>query len=413
MPQPLCCRLAWVSCVLRHGTSPVIERERKPMKAILVMIHCPSNTGYAIATLEAAFFKMAEALVGNDHSKIHFSYSDLNAGAPKSLPESFTNVIAFDPASTQPEDGERIKGYIQANQIDVVFGFDQPVRRPMYPYLRAGGVRKFISYWGAPMSSLNTGLKLLAKRVEVCLSRSGPDHYIFESKGMQQTAVYGRGIAAHNTSVTYIGIDPDQYFPEPAKKDYVYDTIQIPRDRKVFIFTGHMEERKGVRILIEAAKYLIEHQHRRDFHLLILGNINGQEARFLQMLEGSEAAQHVTFGGYRNDIKYLLKGCYAGLIASIGWDSFTCSSLEMAASGMPLIVSDLIGLNETVENGVTGFLFPTGDAQALAGKMEHLLQNQSLRNQLGEAARDRVLKKFTTAIQLANLIETVRTVDQQ
>ncbi len=57
-------------------------------------------------------------------------------------------------------------------------------------------------YWGAPMSSLNQGLKLLAKRLEVALfRRDRPDLFLFESEAMRDLAVKGRGLPRSATDV--------------------------------------------------------------------------------------------------------------------------------------------------------------------------------------------------------------------
>ena len=381
-----------------------------PLRGILIFFHCPANTGYAIASLEKVFFKMAEALVG-DWGRIHFAYPSLANGLPNTLPEGFSQVIEFDPVD--PGYGYRIERYVRQHSIDTAFGFDQPVSQPIFRYMRRGGIRYFVTYWGAPMSSLNRGFKLWLKRIQVAFSRYGPDYYIFESKGMADTAVFGRGVPATRTSVVYLGVDTSRFRPDAAAPDYVHEVFGIPRDRRVFFYSGHMQKRKGVDVLIRAARELLESHGRSDFQLLILGNRNGEEQVFLPFINGKTVQDHIIFGGYRNDIDQLLPGCYAGLIGSTGWDSFTMSSLEMAASGLPLLVSDLPGLNETVQKGKTGFVFPPGDFCRLAEHMVWLLDEPMLRDRLSTAARARVMNHFNLDYQLQELIrvmhESVRT----
>ena len=96
------------------------------------------------------------------------------------------------------------------------------------------------------------------------------------------------------------------------------------------------------------------------------------------------AQSHVTFGGYRNDLHILQRGCFAAIVASTGWDSFPRSALEAQASGLPLLASNLPGLNETVEDGTTGALFPVGDGNALCDAMQRLLDNPAVRDQMAE-----------------------------
>lgn len=86
------------------------------------------------------------------------------------------------------------------------------------------------------------------------------------------------------------------------------------------------------------------------------------------------------------------------------------SSLEIAACGLPLVASRLQGLIETVEHGVTGYLFKTGDYQELASRLAELLDAPSLRNRLGENARRRILTNFTLQKQMVNLVDIVNAV---
>jgi glycosyltransferase involved in cell wall biosynthesis len=60
--------------------------------------------------------------------------------------------------------------------------------------------------------------------------------------------------------------------------------------------------------------------------------------------------------------------------------------LEAMAIGLPVIASDVGGVPELVENGVSGFLIPPGDSAALAEKLSTLCRNRSVRETLGQAA---------------------------
>lgn len=362
--------------------------------AMLVFFHCGTNNGYSITMWEDIFWNMALNVVGASE-RIHFAYATMENGWPKNL-EPGTNVLQFDSHARDPASLEAIREYIQRNRIDIAFGFDQPVRRPAYRTLRQAGIRTFLSYLGAPVSSLNTGLILLAKKLEVRLSRHQPDFYIFQSRGMAQTATHGRGIPPKRTIVCPSGVDADRYRPGDEAPWYAHDAMGIPRDRHIVFYAGHMERRKGVDVIMQAAIELIEQRGRRDVHFLLVGNHDGLEEPYLRMLTTSPARDHVTFGGYRADVPALLRSAWLGVIASTGWDSFPLSGLEMAASGLPVIVSDIPGLNEVVVPGVTGELFPPGNAAALADAIERYLMQPALRTQHSVSARARIVGSLTT-----------------
>jgi glycosyltransferase involved in cell wall biosynthesis len=377
------------------------------MKSILVSLHVPSNTGYAIGPLERLFYRMALNLTGGDPARIHFCYPTMANGPSPQLPADFGQYLVTDMRSEAPADHARAADYVRGHGIDTLFGFDLGVTRPIYRSLRAAGVRHMISYWGAPMSSINTGLKRWLKQLSVALSRHGPDHYVFESRGMAETAVLGRGIPANRTSVVYLGVDTERFRPDLADARQVYQRLSLPPQRRIFFYSGHMEPRKGVAVIMQAANRVAARRGRDDWHVLLLGN-KGDEHLTHAALLSEQARDRVTFGGYRSDLDVLQRGCYAAIIASTGWDSFPRSGMEMQASGLPVLVSDLPGLRESIEDNVSGFLFPTGDADALANAMERLLDEPALRDRLAAGARARVETGFTEEVQLRNLTTLVR-----
>ncbi len=373
------------------------------MSSILILFHCGSNTGYAIKTLEDRFFYSARKHYSE--SNIFISYLNLTKGNSDAIPDGFNNIIEFDPNTKDTQKLLQFSAFIKKHKIKLILGFDQTVRQPYYKIARQSGVHTIIAYWGASMCSLNSGVKLLLKKIDVAVARHAPNHYIFESQGMENTATHGRGIPHSKTSIIHLGVDENHYQPDSTNK-LAYKLFHIPRSRRILFFSGHMEPRKGVSVIMEAAKILINEHNRDDVHFLLLGNKPGEEKIYLNQLTG-DSCSHVTFGGYRNDIHQFLPSCYVACIASTGWDSFTMSSIEMASCGLPLIVSDLPGLSETVDDNSTGFRFPVGDARSLAEKFIMLLDNPERHQLMSNASRKRVLEKFTRAQQISKLADII------
>lgn len=375
--------------------------------SILIYIPYSSNVGYAINQLESAFFEMSRSVFSND-KQIHFLYNNLSGGFPKFLPPAFPNILSIDDHFCTAKINQ-ISDYIKQNSISILFGLDLPVKHILYKPLRKAGLKIIISYWGAPMSDLSPAFILFLKKLQVLFNHSKPDHFIFESKNMGMSAIYGRGISPSKVSIVNLGVDPEKYSPHN-RSSYIYRSFNIPSNRKVFIYSGHMEERKGVHVIIRAAAFLVNQLHRYDIHFLIAGNKDGEESRFFHLFKNSSAQNHITFAGYRDDLARIFPCCYAGIIASTGWDSFTVSSLEMASCGLPLIVSNLQGLPESIDADVTGFLFNPGDHLDLASKIIRILDDPVQHNSMSNAARDRILKNFSFEQQVHNLSNTLKTV---
>lgn len=376
---------------------------------MMVLFHCESNPGYAASSHEHTFLQVAQHFT-QDLQDIHYAYANLENGMTPSLQTTLNNVIQLRTTWSDPSRLQWIEDYVRSHNITRLLGFDQPVSMPVFRALRAGGIKTFVSYWGAPMSSVNSGIKLWAKRLEVSLRRYGPDHYVFQSEGMRNTAVNGRGIPHEKTSIVKTGIDTARYAPDPAKRFYAHECFGIPKDRSIVVFSGHMERRKGVHVILQAANTLIQEYGCRNAHFLILGNRPGEKERFDNYLQNGDVRGHVTFGGYRTDLPTLLKSCAVGMIASTEWDSFPMSSLEMAATQLPLLVSDLPGLNEAV-TPLTGRTFPVNDHQAAAHQLKTLLEQPELRERLGEQARDRVVKNYSRSAQATALIQVFNSLE--
>lgn len=373
------------------------------MTGMMVLFHCESNPGYAPSNHEHTFLDVARYFT-KDMSKVHYAYASLEGGMTPSLPKELKNVIQLNTAWSDSKKLQEAERYIKENNITLLLGFDQPVSRPMYKALRKGGIQVFVSYWGAPMSSLNSGLKLFLKKIEVAMKRYGPDHYIFQSTGMRETAFRGRGVPISKTSIIKSGIDTNKFCPSLEKSYYAHERFSIPKNRHIVVFSGHMERRKGVHVILQTAKTLVSGIGMKDVQFLILGNRNGEKENFSEYLQEPEVNEHITFGGYRSDIPDILKSCSVGMIASTEWDSFPMSTLEMAATELPLLVSDLPGLNEAVTDG-TGLTFPVADNVAAATKIDTLLSDEVMRQRMGQRARERVLEHYSRTAQARGLID--------
>ncbi len=368
---------------------------------MLVMIGYEIDIGFAIGRLVSVFFDMARQWTGNA-TQVHFAFAKVGAARSNALPPDFHQVIEFDMRQPTPAAAAALADYIRAHRINTVFALDLSANASYLGALRSAGIERIFSYWGAPMSSLNSGLKLLLKRLEVALlRRARPDHFIFESRAMQRFAVEGRGLPARQTAVIPTGVDANRFRPDPANVELVYQRFNIPRERRVIVYMGHLHARKGVHVLMRAAGHLVSVLGRRDAHVLFLGNRGDEVEKFRD--DFAAGTECITFGGYQNDIPALLSGCYAGCIPSTGWDSFPMSSLEMQACGLPVLVSDWQGVPETIADGETGVVVKTGDAALLAQAIAALVDDPSRRDRMAGAARARIEAAFTREHQVANL----------
>ena len=369
----------------------------------LFLFHTDSNIGYSIEPAEKLFYEVGLQLAGGDSSRVHFAFRNLTGGHPRSLPDNFKNLIAYDYSNRDERNIQLFADYVRQKQIRLVFIYDiQPVH-PLFKALRKAGVQAIISFWGAPIASRAPLWKLALKRLQIVASRSKVDGLIFESKAMADLAIYGRGVPSHMIDMVYNGVDVSVF--KPARSVYVYEALSLPRDKKVVIYSGHMEPRKGVRTLIEAAIELLHRRKRQDVCFLLCGNKGDESKQYEELYAGLGIEGLIRFGGYRPDLAKIYPSCFCGVIPTSGWDSFPRSPVEMASSGLPVIAARLQGLQESVLDRKTGMLFTPLNAQELSDCIETLLDKPSLAAEYGRRGRERCEKELSREIQRKRLCE--------
>ncbi|MDE0206348.1 MAG: glycosyltransferase family 4 protein [Candidatus Tectomicrobia bacterium] len=235
--------------------------------------------------------------------------------------------------------------------------------------------------------------KVVSRRVEYrpvrnLLSRykyTVPDvRYLAVSEAVRKVML-DSGIAEEAVYTVYDGVDLRRI-------DAVDETSHVfPDGTRVIGTVGHLSAHKGHRYLLRAMRdvYQIERQAR----LVIVG-----EGKLRADLEAEAAAlglgDVVCFAGFRHDVLALIRGFEIFAFPSTQ-EALGTSILDAMALCKPVVATLAGGIPETVQDGITGLLVPTGDPRALAKALLTILQKPECARRFGEAGRRRVEKHFT------------------
>lgn len=162
------------------------------------------------------------------------------------------------------------------------------------------------------------------------------------------------------------------------------------------VFAGRLSPEKGVDTLIEAAAG-------DGFSLEIAGD--GPERARLQELADRVAPGRVRFHGLlpRAEVLSLFRAAAAVAVPSRWWENQPMTVLEALASGAPVVASDLGGLSELIEPGVTGLLVAPNDPEALARALRPFVAGHPATLAMGRAGREAVEAGFSPALHLARI----------
>jgi glycosyltransferase involved in cell wall biosynthesis len=185
------------------------------------------------------------------------------------------------------------------------------------------------------------------------------------------------------------GVDLARFQPRPETRKEVRAELGIDEGKIAVGLVARLVAEKGVPELIEAAERLGER-----YTVLIVGPRDPEKADALpeELLERAEESG-VRLLGMRKDVERIYQGLDLFVLPSHR-EGFPRAAMEAAASGLPVVASDIRGCRQVVSDGVNGFLFPVRDVDALTGAIARLGDDPALREAMAEASVDRARALF-------------------
>jgi glycosyltransferase involved in cell wall biosynthesis len=201
------------------------------------------------------------------------------------------------------------------------------------------------------------------------------------------------GLPAAKLHILPNGIDTQRYQPGPDCRANFYG---IPPERPVILHVGRLEpDIKGQDVLLKAVQPLMQRPNPPLVVFVGEGIISKRdELEHLSAELGIQAG--VRFVGLRSDTPALMQSCDL-LVMSSRTESSPNVVIEAQACAKPVIAAQVGGTSELLLEGQTGFLIPPDDPPALTQKLNVLLDQAELRQQMGQAARHYVEMNFSIA----------------
>lgn len=161
---------------------------------------------------------------------------------------------------------------------------------------------------------------------------------------------------------------------------------------------AHVRPSKGISVLIEAT----HHINNPNFHLLLVGS--GFEPHFDEIKQ-SPMAERIHLIGHRQDVPSIMAMADFQIQPSISGEGLPRTIIEAMANGTTSVVTTTGGSPELVDDGQTGFVVPTGDAQAFAEAMNKLINDKTKIQQFSIAAKEKLDREFNATMTVKHHIE--------
>jgi glycosyltransferase involved in cell wall biosynthesis len=193
------------------------------------------------------------------------------------------------------------------------------------------------------------------------------------------------------------GVDLTEYRPNSRKSAESLElrrSLGIPADAFVALFVGRLQLDKGLVEFVEAACTL--KAKRQDIVFVMVGAPDPGNKRSVpeSVLAEWKDRNEVVFTGRREDVPDLMAMANTVTTPTFYREGLPRTLLEAAATGLPLIGTDMPGVREAINDGVNGILIPTHDSDALADAVEELADNPEKSERYGNASLERAKNEF-------------------
>ena len=224
--------------------------------------------------------------------------------------------------------------------------------------------------------------------------RLTPFHWLITRYALARAdRVTATGMRLAEATLRYMPPDTDvDVIPYGVDLDRFHPQERAPQDDLVVGSVGRLSPEKGLKYLLRAMAEVAPHEPRA--RLLLAGD--GPDRRSLERLATRLGlVDRVEFTGElpHDQVPQALARMDVFAMPST-WEGFGVAALEAAAMELPVVASNVHGIPDVVENGLTGILIPPKDVRALSRALLRLLRDPDERRRMGRAGRDMVAARY-------------------
>ncbi len=324
------------------------------------------------------------------------------AGIPHlTLPLKSKNIF------TMRHNAEKLAQYIKENGINIVHARSRAPAWSAYWAAKAANVHYMTTFHGT-YGLGPCGIKKLYNRVMtygekiIAISNHIKNHILQNYKADEK-----------NIRLIHRCADIEKFAPAAVTPERMINKIKeyhIAEDKPVLLLPGRITHWKGQHLLLEALHLM----KNKDYYCIITGDAQGRDKYLNSLKELArkyKLENRVGFFGRYSDVPALMMVSDVILSTAIEPEAFGRISVEGQAMGKIVVASDIGGSLDTIQDGITGKFFKSGDSQSLADALDWALTlNDKEKQKISAAAIKNVREHFTKQIMCDKTIEVYRAV---
>lgn len=187
-------------------------------------------------------------------------------------------------------------------------------------------------------------------------------------------------------------VDLGKFRPLPTEqRAALRSSLGLPQQRTIALFAGRVTRAKGIGMLVEEWPKLVATHP--ELLLAVVGSGEGSwdncEDYLRELVNTHQLQGHVIFTGQSSLVMEYMQAADF-FVSPSEYEGFGLAVAEALASGLPAVLTPVGVAGEVIENGVSGFLFPPRDREAMRQAIQHCLEQRTQWPEIGRRAREAV-----------------------
>jgi glycosyltransferase involved in cell wall biosynthesis len=218
------------------------------------------------------------------------------------------------------------------------------------------------------------------------------DTLLAVSNRVEESAVLTERVRLEKVKVILNGVEiPTPNQDAAATRVRIREEIGVGKDRPVVLSVGRLKMQKGHTYLLQAAPKVLKDMPETHFVFAGDGPLRAELEQEVDRL-GIRPAVH--FLGIRSDVPDLLAAVDVFVLPSL-WEGMSMAMLEAMAAGVPVVVTDVEGVDNVIQDQEQGLVVKSRNPKALAAALLRLLKDEGLREKLSAAAQEKIATDFS------------------
>jgi len=226
--------------------------------------------------------------------------------------------------------------------------------------------------------------KIINSGIAICL--------IAVSNQVKEYAVSHERVKEKKVKVILNGIElPNKATSEKSRRMDILNELGLNTDNKLILSVGRLTRQKGQSYLVDAIPYVVEKFPSATFVFAGDGYLLSDLEKKSKKLK---IESNLHFIGLRTDIADLLIAADIFVLPSLS-EGLPISLLEAMSVGLPVVATQVGGIEDVIENEIGGLVIPPKNFPSLATAIIRLLENPDEAEKMGRIGREQVYSRYT------------------